>query len=323
MWETSFWNKYTKNLRYYNLILDHCMFGGQRLKRTRISHCIPALQHLAFLCDGQDTHLPWGQANGKWAASEETAFPVGLCDAMVQQFLQQMKSFRVIPPPMSMKDVTNHDDVAFARAFGGKQPRGKRSPPLVSEFESIIESVGPKRDMPPDRIKSDWLIPATVSSNTATISLRSSESVAIDRTSAMRRWMSELVACMDEEKSYKEDMSPHRAKILASKRLVLFRRMLVEAKHDDEKLVDNIRHGFDLVGEIPSSGVYKKRVKPASITADELRRAAKRTRKAIIQSTRGSDDPAVDLGVYQSTLDEMDRGWLHDPYTEQELGPAR
>ncbi len=73
LWETSFWNKYTRNLRYYNLILDHCMFGGQRLKRTRISHCIPAFQHLAVLCDGQHTHLAWGQANGKWATSEETA----------------------------------------------------------------------------------------------------------------------------------------------------------------------------------------------------------------------------------------------------------
>ena len=96
--------------------------------------------------------------------------------------------------------------------------------------------------------------------------------------------------------------------------------MLLEANHDDDKLVDNIRDGFDLVGEIPGSGVYRKRVKPASITADELRRSAKRTRKAIIQSTRGSDDPAVDLGVYHSTLDEMQRGWLHGPYGEQELG---
>ena len=72
-------------------------------------------------------------------------------------------------------------------------------------------------------------------------------------------------------------------------------------------------------GDSDRSGVCKKRVKPASITADELRRAAKRTRRAIIQSTRGSDDPAVDLGVYHLALDEMQRGWLHGPYNEQEL----
>ena len=155
------------------LILDHCMFGGQRLKRTRISHSIPAFQQLAVLCDGQHIHLPWGHSKGKWATSEETAYPGGLCNAMVQQFMQQMKAVGVIPPPMSMKDVTNHDDVAFARAFGGKQPRGKRIPPLVSEFKSIIELVGPKQDMPPDKIKGDWLIPATISSNSAMISLPS------------------------------------------------------------------------------------------------------------------------------------------------------
>lgn len=72
---------------------------------------------------------------------------------------------------MSMEDVTNHDDVAFSRAFVGKQPRGKRIPPLVSEFKSVIELVGPKCDMPPDKIKDDWLIPATIWGNTALISL--------------------------------------------------------------------------------------------------------------------------------------------------------
>ena len=62
---------------------------------------------------------------------------------------------------------------------------------------------------------------------------------------------------------------------------------------------NNTKNGFDLVGEIPNSGVYRKRVKPGSITTDELRRAAKRTRKAIIQSTRGSEDSMVDcLSVY-------------------------
>ena len=215
---------------------------------------------------------------------------------------------------VSMKDVTNHDDVAFSRAFGGKQPQGKCVPPLVSEFKSVIELVGPKRDMPPDRIKDEWLIPATVSSNSASISLPAgcrvyrshyykgevgrtdisdqthflceqgitvlegdqcniddnctnfrsivgvpwsseefiyqaakqakhphnliegvpvdvkkciryrssdtSESIALESTSIVRRWMMELVECMDEEKAFKEDMSPHRAKVLASKRLV-------------------------------------------------------------------------------------------------------
>ena len=147
-----------------------------------------------------------------------------------------------------------------------------------------------------------------------------SESLASERTGVMRRWMMELVECMDEEKAYKDGMSPHRAKVLSTKRLVLFRGMLVEAGHEDDGLVENIKNGFDLVGDIPKSGVYKKRVKPATITSDELRSSAKRTRKAIIQSTRGSDGSVVDLGVYQSTLDEMERGWLHGPYTEQELG---
>ena len=310
------------------------MFGGQRRKRTRISHCIPTFQHLGILCDQNHSHLAWGQTKGGWATSEETAYPLGLCNAMVQQFLQHMKLCNVILPPLSLTDVTTHDDVAFARAFGGKQPRGKRIPPLVAEFKSIVELVGPRRDMPPDRSKHEWLIPASVTTSSAYVSLPegcrvvrshfykgelgrtdivdhqhflceqgisvvegdqcniddnsnfrcivgvpwspeefisqatnhathphnliegvpsdikdcinfrstiTSEALASDRTGIMRRWMSELVECMDEEKAYKSDMSPHRSKILSSKRLVLFRRLLVEAGHDDKGLVDNIR----------------------------------------------------------------------------------
>ena len=340
------------------------------------------------LCDGGHVHLPWGHSKGRWATAEETAYPLGLCSALVQ------KQCGVILPPLSMKDVTTHEDVAFSRAFGGKQPKGKRIPPLVSEFKPIVELVGPRSDMPPDRIKTEWLIPQTISSNSAFTSLpagcrvvrshfykgelgrtditdhqhflceqgitiqegdqcniddknasyrcivgvpwtseefifqaanharhphnliegvpidtkkcieyrsaNTSESLASERTGVMSRWMMELVECMDEEKAYKGGMSPHRAKVLSTKRLVLFRRMLVEAGHEDDGLVENIKNGFDLVGDIPKSGVYKKRVKPATITSDELRSSAKRTRKAIIQSTRGSDDSVVDLGVYQS-----------------------
>ena len=73
--------------------------------------------------------------------------------------------------------------------------------------------------------------------------------------------------------------------------------MLLEAEHDESTFVDNIRDGFDLVGAIPKSDVYKKRVRPASTSVDKLRQSASKTHKAIIQSTRGSEDAAVDIGV--------------------------
>ena len=124
---------------------------------------------------------------------------------------------------------------------------------------------------------------------------------------------------MDEEKKLKENLSAHRARILSTKRLVIFKRLLEEVEHPDLGIVDDIANGFDLVGPIPNSGVYRKRVRAASITVEDLRNSAKRVRRAIIHSSTGSGDDGVNLGVYQSTLEETERGWLHGPYQESEL----
>ena len=420
MWQTSHWNSKTSHLPYLNLCLDHCMFGGERQKRTRISHVIPAFRALEVYCDGRHDHLPWGVTTSGWATAEETAYPMQLCRAMADAFLQQVLSMGVIPPPISLSSHMETDDSKFSQALGGKQPRGKKIPPLISEFKTVVELIGPSTVMPVGKMTTDWLIPTEVTSNSAYTALpagsrvvrsqpyqrgveqktsnsfevhganlndidtttlmhglnsfsnqkpttaakskcivgipwspdeflrqasdnarhphrlidgvpgdlrtcieyRANETdadVGRERTATMRKWMLKLVDCMDEEKEMKKSFSAHRANILASKRLVVFRRLLEEVDHPDIGIVDDIENGFDLVGPIPKSGIYRKRVRAASLTVGDLRSSAKRVRRAIVHSTVGSGDDAIDLGVYQSTLEEMNRGWLHGPYKEEDL----
>ncbi len=51
-------------------------------------------------------------------------------------------------------------------------------------------------------------VPAAIKKCIEYRSSNTSESLALERAGIMRRWMMELVECMDEEKTYKEDVSP-------------------------------------------------------------------------------------------------------------------
>jgi len=139
------------------------------------------------------------------------------------------------------------------------------------------------------------------------------------RMETLRRWMRKAVECMDEEKKLKEEMPEHCKKILQKKRLVLFGDLIREVGHEDGDLHMEVAKGFDLSGPIPRSGVYRKRKKPGNLGRAELRRRAGTVRKAIVASTKGSGDDEIDMAVFDVTTKEKESGWLHGPYSLEEL----
>ena len=139
------------------------------------------------------------------------------------------------------------------------------------------------------------------------------------RIETLRNWMRKAVDCMEEEKRLKEEMPDHCKKILAQKRLTLFGKILEEVGHEDTDLHLEVARGFDLSGPIPRSGVYKKRKKPGNLSRAELRRRAGTVRKTIYASTKSSGDPEIDDAVFEATTKEKESGWLHGPYTLEEI----
>ena len=140
-----------------------------------------------------------------------------------------------------------------------------------------------------------------------------------DRTATMRKWMQRALELKDAEADAKMLMPTHCAKILSKKNLSLFAEMLHEAGYKDTTLVQHMRSGFDLMGRLPSSGVFPKKFTHATMTPDQVRSAAKSTRKAIWHSTRASHDKAIDAEVYNATSDEKSRGFLEGPLDISEL----
>ena len=95
--------------------------------------------------------------------------------------------------------------------------------------------------------------------------------------------------------------------------------MLDEAEYGDRTLVKDIRSGFDLMGRLPVSNVFPKRHSHATMSAEQVRKTASVTRKAIWNSSRSMSDPEIQEGVYAATVEEKERGWLEGPLSFHEL----
>ena len=150
----------------------------------------------------------------------------------------------------------------------------------------------------------------------------SEHSLGQHRTEMIRKWIARANALVPQEELLKKDMSTNRQSILASKRLLLFKSLLEEAGHADNELCDDLAKGFDLVGRLPESRVFKKKFRPATMLEDDLREGASRAREATLATVGPSDDPIIDEGVLQATLKEVESGVVEGPVDPKSFPPG-
>ena len=132
-----------------------------------------------------------------------------------------------------------------------------------------------------------------------------------------------------EEARLHESLDQSIRPVLATKRLLLFREMLVEAGVDDPQLFDDLRFGFRLVGDLQPSGQFQPQWKPASLDIEQLKQTAVWAQRAVIASCRkGLDDLEVAQAVWDETMEQTmpDKQWVKGPFTAeqitQRLGPS-
>ena len=92
------------------------------------------------------------------------------------------------------------------------------------------------------------------------------------------------------EKAFLRGLSSRRREILEGKRLLLLEKVVNDAGHEDFNLVKDMAKGFDLTGALPEANVFKKKFRPASISCEELRTLAAKSRTALLSSVTGSGD---------------------------------
>ena len=206
------------------------------------------------------------------------------------------------------------DNVAVVETDIGQAKYIIGVPWMPQEFSSKACSVSHPRHLlsgVPDELKSCIL----------QLPLMSDSSLGAFRTEQIRKWVLRARELRERERGVKNEIPEHCKKVLTKKRLLLFEEMLNETGHGDGTLVKDLQQGFKLTGPIPSVPGFRKKLTPATLTEDDLRRNASRMRKATLMSTRGSGDKELDAAVMEATSKELEKGWLTGPFSETYLEP--
>ncbi|OLQ10182.1 hypothetical protein AK812_SmicGene6059 [Symbiodinium microadriaticum] len=142
-----------------------------------------------------------------------------------------------------------------------------------------------------------------------------------ERTETLRKRVARASELSADEEQLKNSFSPHRQKILHSKRLLLMKEMLDSVGHEDEDLISDLSTGFDLTGPLPRSHVFKDKYRPAAMAEETLRKSARLVRGQVLSAVKSSGDEVVDQGVLAATEKELAKGFVEGPVPESCIPP--
>ena len=114
------------------VVFDSCRHGSKRKKATAFLTNHAALHSLSGPCPGCLVHEKWGRRTSDYATAEEAAYPRLLCQRIVA-CVDAACDARCLLPARSITS-----SLHAARVAAQSQPRGRRCPPLLSEFAHTV-----------------------------------------------------------------------------------------------------------------------------------------------------------------------------------------
>lgn len=133
----------------------------------------------------------------------------------------------------------------------------------------------------------------------------------LDFAKKLAVWSKELAA---EEARYFATLPGHAQKVLKGKRLLLFKKLLAESGCPDSDAGD-IMAGLDLVGTATKSPFFDTKLVPATTTPQFLKLSARWQRPKLESRNVHSDDPEMARLLWDSTLQEVEAGFLEGPFS--------
>ena len=143
--------------------------------------------------------------------------------------------------------------------------------------------------------------------------------LALDRASWFQRWTQRARELASQEDELKGRLPAHLKRILAPKRLLLWREILAEIKYPDMEVFDELVNGTELVGEVLPCGVFEKKFKQAELTVEQLQVMSLKEKRANFYKCCSSGDAEVDQVVYDKTMEEVALGWASGPLQLDEI----
>ncbi|CAE7664556.1 unnamed protein product [Symbiodinium sp. CCMP2592] len=107
-------------------------------------------------------------------------------------------------------------------------------------------------------------------------------------------------------------------KVVAGKRLVLWKHLLEQNGFDDMQVCDFMMSGVPIVGQSACPPPFSKKIVPATMSEQDLKSTASFRRRVMTGSSGMQAADLQDL-LSKATMDEVDLGFLEGPYTESQV----
>ena len=104
------------------------------------------------------------------------------------------------------------------------------------------------------------------------------------RAAFMKRWLKRSLELRAAEQKLHEGMPQYMQKILAGKRLLLWKEILVDLGYPDAAAVDDVISGFSLTGWSPRTGVFQPDVRRPNLSIPQLVSMSPGLNAAVIES---------------------------------------
>ena len=134
------------------------------------------------------------------------------------------------------------------------------------------------------------------------------------RLKFVAKWTARAKSLVKEESVFKSKLDPLVAKVVANKRLLLFQEILKETGFPDPDVIDELKCGASLTGNVPLTGMLPQKFVPPMLEASSLSNQAKLLRQGKLDHACSSGVREIDLEVWKKTLEEVELSWLEGPF---------
>lgn len=146
----------------------------------------------------------------------------------------------------------------------------------------------------------------------------SDQQISSMRLDWCKKW---LTRALELDKEEKADASMRHSST-AHKRLRLTEEILQDMKYEDCQVLDIMKHGSTLAGDIDACPVFQSSYKPCLTTLAQLEANADARNQLVLSMTRSLGDDELDDAVVAETELEVQRGWADGPWELSDLRPG-
>ena len=140
------------------------------------------------------------------------------------------------------------------------------------------------------------------------------------RQATLKHYEGRKQALSEAEGTIHEGLAPGRAEIVREKAFLLLEEMCRDAEIGDAGLLDLQVLGTSLVGVSGTSPLFEEVPAQPSLTVEPLMRSSRWSRRMLMgRSTQQSTSVAAEEAVWKGALDEVEKGWLVGPLSEEQV----